>query len=120
MTWLLVAIVVVSTTGAEVLRALGMRHHGEIHDFRTNALGLALAAVARNHWIILSVVCSAVSFFAFLKLVAIADLSFSVPATAASFVLETILARAVLKEQIAPARWTGAMLVTAGIALLSL
>jgi drug/metabolite transporter (DMT)-like permease len=120
MKWLLVAIVVLSTTGAEVLRALGMRDHGEIDDFRPNALGRALAAVARNRWIILSVASSAISFFAFLKLVAIADLSFSVPATAASFVLETLLARSVLKEQVSRERWAGAILVTAGVALLSL
>jgi hypothetical protein len=47
--------------------------------------------LARNRYIILSVAAAALSFFAFLRLVSIADLSFSVPATAASFVLETIL-----------------------------
>ena len=119
MKWILVAIVVLSTTGAEVLRALGMREHGEIHEFHPSALGRVIAAIARNRWIILSVAASAVSFFAFLKLVAIADLSFSVPATAASFVLETVLARSVLKEQVSRERWLGALLVTAGVALLS-
>lgn len=120
MSWLLVGIIVLATTGAEVLRALGMKHHGEIHDFRPGALGRVFAAVARNQHIIVSVACSAVSFFAFIKLVSIADLSFAVPATAASFVLETILAQYVLKESVSAARWMGALLVASGVALLSL
>ena len=62
----------------------------------------------------------AVSFFAFLKLLTIADLSFAVPASAASFVLETILARALLKEQVCLRRWAGAGLVACGVALLAL
>ena len=52
-----------------------------------------LAVLARNKLIIASVVCMAVSFFAFMALVSIADLSFAVPATAITYVLETILAR---------------------------
>jgi uncharacterized membrane protein len=67
-----------------------------------------------------SVVCSGISFFAFLRLVSIADLSFAVPATAASYVFETVLAKYVLKERISGARWAGAWLVACGVALLSL
>ena len=117
--WLLVLLVAACTTGTEVLRALGMRHHGEIHDFRPNAVGRALAALVRNRYILASVACSAVSFFAFLKLIAVADLSFAVPATAGSFVLETVLARWILKEHISGLRWAGALMVACGVALLA-
>lgn len=120
MKWLLVALIVAATTAAEVLRAAGMKRHGEIHDFRPGALGRVAAAVFRCRFILTSIVCSAVAFFAFVKLVSIADLSFAVPATAGSFVLETILARFALKERVSPARWTGAALVTCGVALLGL
>ncbi|MGH9720834.1 MAG: EamA family transporter [Bryobacteraceae bacterium] len=119
MKWLLVAIVVAATTVSEVWRALGMRRHGEIHDFRPGALGRVLASIVRNRYIIGSVFFAAISFFAFLKLVAMADLSFAVPATAASFVLETILAKYVLKERIGWPRWAGALMVACGVALLS-
>ena len=49
----------------------------------------------------------------------IADLSFAVPATAVTFVFETILARYILKEHITWVRWTGAYLVACGVALLA-
>jgi uncharacterized membrane protein len=62
----------------------------------------------------------AVSFFAFMSLLRVADLSFVVPATAASYVLETVLARYVLKERIGRRRWAGALLVACGVALVAL
>ena len=61
----------------------------------------------------------AIAFFAFMKLVSVADLSFAVPASAGTFVLETILAKFVLKENIGATRWAGATLVACGVALLS-
>ena len=62
----------------------------------------------------------AVSFFAYLGLLTIADLSFAVPATAITYVLETILAKYLLKEQVNWLRWAGASLVICGVALVSL
>jgi drug/metabolite transporter (DMT)-like permease len=119
MKWMLVAVIVAATTIADVLKAKGMKQHGEIHDFGLSALGRAFGLVARNKLIILSVACMAVSFFTFMALVSIADLSFAVPATAITYVLETILARYLLKEHITWARWAGAYLVACGVALLA-
>jgi drug/metabolite transporter (DMT)-like permease len=62
----------------------------------------------------------AVSFFAYLGLLTIADLSFAVPATAVTYVLETVLAKYVLKEHVSWLRWAGAALVICGVALVSL
>ncbi len=67
----------------------------------------------------LSIVFLTASFFAFTQLLRIADLSFAVPATAASLVLETLLARLVLKEPVGWKRWGGAVLAAAGVALLA-
>ena len=120
MKWIWIAVIVAATTVGEVLQAMGMRRHGEIRDFRPGALGRAMALLARNRFVIGSVVAMAVSFFAYLGLLTIADLSFAVPATAVTYVLETVLARYVLKEQVNWLRWTGASLVIFGVALVSL
>ncbi len=120
MKWLLVGIIVATTTAGELLQAIGMRRHGEIHDFRPGALGRVLGVLARNQYIIASVVMMAISFFAFMSLLSTAELSFAVPATAATYVFETVLAKYLLKEQIGWVRWTGAWLVACGVALLSL
>ena len=120
MKWTLVAIIVTATTAGEVLQAIGMRHHGEVHDFRPGAIGRMLAAMARNRHLIASVVAMAVSFFAFMSLLSVSDLSFAVPATAVTYVLETALAKFLLREHICWGRWAGASLVACGVALLAL
>lgn len=119
MKWLLVAVIVACTTVGEVLQAKGMRAHGEIHDFRLGALGRVLGTIARNRTIVGSVIAMAISFFSFMTLLSVADVSFAVPATAASYVLETAMAKLILKEHISGRRWMGASLVACGVALLS-
>ncbi len=120
MKWLLVGVIVAATTLGEVFQAVAMKRHGEIRDFRPGALGRLLGLLARNRLILLSVAAMAVSFFAFMALLSVSDLSFAVPATAATYVLETVLAKYLLKEQISRGRWAGAWLVACGVALLSL
>jgi drug/metabolite transporter (DMT)-like permease len=120
MKWALVAIIVAATTVGEVLQAVGMRRHGEVRDFRPGAIGRMLAMLARNGHIGASVAAMAVSFFAFMSLLSISELSFAVPATAVTYVLETALAKFLLKEQIGWGRWAGASLVACGVALLAL
>lgn len=117
--WLLVGIIVVATTFGYLFQALGMRRHGEVHEFHLGALGALLTALARNRWIICSVLAMAASFFSFMALVSVADLSFAVPATASSLIFETLLARLVLKEAVDWKRWAGAGLVACGVALLA-
>jgi uncharacterized membrane protein len=118
--WLLLALIVGSTVTADLLQSHEMKRHGEIHDFRLSGLRLVLATLAQKRNLILSVACLAVSFFAFMALVQVADLSFAVPASAGSLVIETILARLILKERVDSRRWIGAALVACGVWCLSL
>jgi drug/metabolite transporter (DMT)-like permease len=118
--WILVAIMVVSTAAGEVLQATGMRRHGEIRDFRPGAIGRALSAMARNRFVIGSGFAMAVSFFAFMKLLSMTDLSFAVPVSAVTYALETALAKYILKERVNWLRWAGALLVICGVVLVSL
>lgn len=120
MNWIYIGIIVAATTVGEVMQALGMRRHGEIRDFSPNSLGRALTVLARNRFVIGSVVAMAISFFAYMALLTTAELSFAVPVTAVTYVLETILARYILKEQVTRLRWAGAALVICGVALVSL
>jgi drug/metabolite transporter (DMT)-like permease len=85
------------------------------------ARGLArlLKTIALRRYLILSIGCLAVSFFAFMALVQAEPLSFAVPASASSFILETILAKFVLKEHVGVRRGTGALLVLGGVILLA-
>ena len=117
--WALVALIVAGTVAGDTLQSLEMKRHGEIR-FSKGGLGRIAATLAMKKYLILAIVCMAISFFAFMTLLSQADLSFAVPATAASFVFDTILARYLLRERVVVKRWLGAALVAGGVALLAL
>jgi drug/metabolite transporter (DMT)-like permease len=117
--WYLVGTIVLSTTVGDVLQSKEMKRHGQIEDFRPSGLKATLLDLAKRPALLGAIFCMAVSFFAFMLLVSVADLSFAVPATAASYVVETILAKFMLGEKIDYRRWAGALLVAGGVALLA-
>lgn len=119
MKWILVLMVICATTVGDVFRSLGMRQHGEIHDFRPSAIGRAFALVARNSYVIISTCAMAVSFFSFMKLVSIAPLSFAVPMSAATFIPETLVAKVLLNEAVDWRRWAGVVLILIGVVFIS-
>jgi bacterial/archaeal transporter family protein len=116
--WLLLGLIVFGTVAGDTLQSFEMKRHGEIR-FRATGLGRILATLAVKKYLILAIACMAVSFFAFMTLVSQSDLSFAVPASAASFVFETILAKLILRERVDGKRWLGAVLVAGGVALLA-
>lgn len=118
--WLLVGVIVGATVASDFLQTIEMKRQGEVSDFRPGKLGRLLARRLIRPFLMATIVCMALSFFAFLKLLTVADLSFAVPATAGSFVLETILARLLLREKVDLRRWAGAALIACGVALLAL
>jgi bacterial/archaeal transporter family protein len=118
--WLLVLVIVLCNTVGDVLNAFGMRRHGHVRDFHPSGLRRLFRSLARNRYVIGGIAAMAISFFALLSLLSIADLSFAIPATSASYLFETILAKFILKEDIHWHRWLGACFVACGVALLSL
>ena len=119
MKWMLVVLIVACNTIGDVLNTRGMKMHGEVRDFRPSGIRRLIAALVRNRYIVAGIAASAVSFFSLLMLLSIANLSFAIPATAASYLVETVLAKFILKEQITWKRWAGASLVASGVALLA-
>jgi len=121
MKWLMVAIIVGSTVFADLLQSFEMKRHSvPSKDLRPGRLVWMLRGLAQRGPLVLAVFFMAISFFAFMKLLSIADLSFGVPVTAASVALETVLARLVLREKITTLRWAGALSVAIGVALLAM
>jgi drug/metabolite transporter (DMT)-like permease len=117
--WTLLGVVVGCTVLSDLLSAFEMKRHGEIHDFHPRGIGRLLAVLATKKFLILSIFFMAISFFAFITLMESADLSFAVPASAASIVAETILARLILKEHVDSWRWWGVGMVALGVVLLA-
>ncbi len=119
MKWELVMLLVAATTVGDVARARGMKNHGEVREFHPGALTRALGALVRNKWVILSTCAMAISFFSFMRLVAIVPLSFAVPVSAATMIPETFLAQWFLHERVDWQRWAGAGFIALGVVLIS-
>ncbi|HLY16692.1 MAG TPA: EamA family transporter [Bryobacteraceae bacterium] len=118
MKWILLAIVVTATALSDLLQSHEMKRAGE-QSVGAHGLARLLKTIAMRRELILSIVCLAISFFAFMALVQATPLSFAVPASAASFILETVLAKLVLKEDVGVRRAAGAVLVLGGVILLA-
>ena len=118
MTAFLLGLVIAGGVLGDLLKAHGMRRQGAPGSFCGPALLRFGAATFRNIWFLMSLVAYTISFFGFMALVSIEDVSFAVPATALGYALETLLSRTVLGETVSGKRWVGAFLVIAGVCLI--
>ncbi len=116
MKWFLVALIVASTIAVDFLQASAVKTHGEI-DLAEKGV---FARLFRQGRLLASIAFMALSFFSFTQLLAVADLSFAVPATALTIPAETLMARSLFKENVGGRRWAGALLVAAGVFLIEL
>ena len=119
-TVLLLSIVVLGTTGGEVAVTHAMKQVGEIRSFALRSLLSFLRRALRNNWFTLGIGLLALSFFSLLALLSWEDVSFVIPATALSYVTGALGAKLLLGEHLTPLRWAGILLVSVGVALVSL
>jgi drug/metabolite transporter (DMT)-like permease len=61
----------------------------------------------------------ALSFYTLLVLLSWQPISFVIPASALSYVVGTLGAKYILREDVSSARWAGVVLVCAGVALVA-
>jgi drug/metabolite transporter (DMT)-like permease len=118
MKWLLLFLVMTTTVASDLLQSHEMKLAGEQSGDASGLWGI-LRLISRRKWLVLAIALMAVSFFAFLALVQTQPLSFAVPASAGSFILETLLAKLLLKENVGALRTAGALLVFVGIVMVA-
>ncbi len=118
--WGILAVIIVCNAFGDVLNTMGMKRQGEVEDLRPRHMLHVIVRTFRNFYVIGGIACLAVGFVAMLGLLSVSNVSFAVPATAAGYLLETLLAKIVLKEDVHWRRWAGATLVACGVLLISL
>jgi transporter family protein len=116
MKWILVMVMVAATVLADLLQSYEMKLVGR-HSVGARGLVRLARLIAQRRFLIVSMFCMAISFLTFMALVQTEPLSFAVPASAASFALETLLAGLVLGERITIRRAAGALIVLCGVVL---
>jgi drug/metabolite transporter (DMT)-like permease len=115
--WPLILLTVFASSCGDILCAKGMSQGGELGDFGPFGIMRLVRYIVTRRMVILGGLCYATAFFSLLALLSVAQLSVAVPATALSFVVDTIGARFILREHVPWKRWVGVMFVTAGVIL---
>ena len=116
---LLLAILICSSTGGEIAMTHGMKATGEPERLRPREILSFLSRALRNGWFWVAVPLMALSFYTLLLLLSWEPISFVIPASALNYVVGTLGAKYLLREDVSPARWAGVLLVCVGVALVA-
>lgn len=114
------SIAVLGASGGELSVSCAMKQVGELHHLSPRSLINFLGRAVRVKWLWMGVTLLALGFFSLLALLSWANVSFVIPATAMGYVTGALGARFLLGERLTPLRWAGIVLVSAGVALVSL
>lgn len=118
----MIAAIVVSATVGDVLIASAMRTIGDLDTIKAErGFGGAILAVLCSPRFLFGVVFLTISFFSLLFALSRANLSLIAPASASlAFVTNAVAAKFFLHENVDKRRWIAAVLVCAGVALMTL
>jgi hypothetical protein len=116
---LMLAVLVLGSTGGEIAITHGMKAVGEPSRLRPMAVLKFLRRALGNGWFWAGVPLMALSFYSLLVLLSWEPISFVIPASALSYVVGTFGAKYILGEEISVARWAGVILVCTGVALVA-
>jgi len=106
-------VAVLCVSAGETLLSAGMKEVGKGHY-----AGLRFVWAAATDWRVLGGMVLMTAFFALYALaLSWADLSFVLPLTAMSYLVELLFAHFFLRETVTLTRWLGTLLITAGVAV---
>ena len=109
-------IVILSNAFGNLFLAWGLRHGaGEL-----TSSPLTFLRAIFTPWVSLGVCLLILWLLSRMLLLSWADLSYVLPVTAFGYVLNALLGRLFLGEQVTPARWAGTLLIVAGMILVGL
>ncbi len=117
MKYFLITFTVLLSSCGDILCADGMSEGSEVTVHGTRGIAHTLHYIFTRKLVILGWFCYAAAFFSLVALLSIAKMTVAIPATAFSFVIDTIGARFILHEHIPWRRWMGVLCVTAGVLL---
>ena len=117
----MIASIVLTATAGDILTASAMRQIGDLDAIRARrGMFGAIGSVLTNGRFGMGVVCLALSFFSLLFALSHRELSLIGPAaTSLTFVTNAVAAKIFLRENVDRRRWTAALFVCVGVALLA-
>jgi uncharacterized membrane protein len=115
-TWAFAVLVILSNVFGNLFVAWGMKHGAET----VTASPLSFLRAIFNPWVSLGICLLILWLLSKMALLSWADLTYVLPVTAFGYVLNALFGHLFLGEHVTPARWTGTLLIVAGIVLVGL
>ena len=112
---LVILVAVLASSLSNVFSRRGMQTLGPLEDYRPAHLLRFAAASVSNRWVLLGLAAGAVNFMLWLIVLSWADVSWALPMNAVEYAVTAGMAVCWLKERVAPRRWAGIALITAGV-----
>ena len=119
-TIVLLLIAIVAVTFGDIWMSQTMKGIGEIKISSPGDFFSVVGRVITTPRFWMAVSGMATFFFIWTSILSYADLTFVLPFTALTYVLNAILAPLMLNETVTPTRWAGVLLIAAGVALVGL
>jgi drug/metabolite transporter (DMT)-like permease len=118
-TLIMMILAVTAGTVGDLLLAKGMKELGDISTMNLRGiLNVAIQALTTPR-LIIGTAMLAIFFFLWLAVLSWEDLSVALPMQALNYVLVAFLSQYFLGEVVSPLRWTGTVLVCAGVMLIT-
>ena len=117
---ILLTLLVLTQVFGDLGLSKGMKGFGEVQDYSISGLRQLAIYLLTNHWIWLGVICLIVSLLFYLTAISRLDLSYVLPVHSSSYVVNSVLAYLILKENIPLERWLSTILITFGVIFVSL
>jgi drug/metabolite transporter (DMT)-like permease len=113
------AIFVLSGSAGELAVTHGMKKAGAPDHLRIKPVLSFLGRAFRSPWFWVGVPLMALSFYLLMVLLSWEPISLVIPASALSYVVGTLGAKYILKEDVNGVRWAGVVLVCVGVAIVA-
>ena len=110
---------ILSGSVGEMAVSYGMKKVGEPSRLRPKEVLQFLGRALSTQWFWAGIPLMALSFYLLMVLLSWQPISLIIPASASSYVVGTLGAKYILKEDVNALRWAGVVLVCAGVAIVA-
>ena len=113
----LIAMTVAAGSAAvgQILVRRGMQQVGSLENYAPMALLIYFGHTVTNWYVILGTILNTIFYILFLAALSWTDVTVALPMTAIEYGFAAVLAVIFLKEQVAPLRWAGILLIIVGV-----
>ncbi|MBN1298605.1 MAG: EamA family transporter [Actinobacteria bacterium] len=116
---ILILISISIAVGGQLLLKIGLIRLGSISVDSFGSLMQLFGGIIRSPLVLTGLFCYVLSAAIWLVVLSSVDLSFAYPFIGLTYVFILLISKFILKEDVNPIRWIGAVVITAGVVLVS-